>query len=212
MHLRFTLLAAAAAILACGAPAQVIQFESNGLKYQTLSKTGLTVMFAHLPMQLRDYSAVQVGVSNGSNAACTVKPEDFSFRREDGTMNYALAAKDVVTQLLGRASRNDVSKLISTYEMSLSGIPRLHSTNGYEQRRQQALAEMSGTKLRAAAAASAIAFVSTKLEPGESTDGAVFFLTYGKPLGNGQLVVRTCGRIFEFQSLPSSSGKTLEQR
>jgi hypothetical protein len=212
MHLRSILLAAAVAVFGSGACAQVIQFESNGLKYQTLSKAGLTVMFAYLPMQLRDYSAIQVGVSNGSGAACTVKPEDFSFRREDGTMMYALAAKDVVLQLLGRASRDDVAKLISTYEMSLSGVSRLHSTNGYEQRRQQALAEMSGTKLRAAAAASAIAFVQTKLEPGESTDGAVFFLTYGKPLGNGQLVVRTAGRIFEFESTPSSSGKALERR
>jgi hypothetical protein len=212
MHLRFILLAAAVAVLGSGARAQVIQFESNGLKYQTLSKAGLTVMFAHLPMQLRDYSAIQVGVSNGSTAVCTVKPEDFSFRREDGTMIYAMAAKDVVLQLLGRASRDDVAKLISTYELSLSGVNRLHSTNGYEQRRQQALAEMSGTKLRAAAAASAIAFVQTKLEPGESTDGAVFFLTYGKPLGNGQLVVRTSGRIFEFEFTPSSSGKTLERR
>jgi hypothetical protein len=175
MHLRFVLPAALVVAIAFGARAQVIQFESNGLKFQTLSKTGLTVMFAHLPMQLRDYSAIQAGVSNGAKAPCNVKPEDFSFRREDGTMLYAMAAKDVVTQLLGRASRNDVAKLISTYEMSLSGVGRLHSTNGYEQRRQAALAEMGGSKLQAAAAASAIAFVPTKLEPGESTDGAVFF-------------------------------------
>ena len=37
--------------------------------------------------------------------------------------------------------------------------------------------------MKAAAAASALALVQTKLTPGESTDGAVFFPTEGKPLG-----------------------------
>ncbi len=205
-------LAAALAFSVCGAGAQVIQFESGGLKYQTLSRKGVTVMLAHLPARLRDYSIVQVGVMNGSQTTQTVRPEDFSFRREDGTVMFALPARVVVDQLLARATRNDVIKLISTYEMSLNGVSRFRSTNGYEQRRQSALAEMGSNKLKAAAAASAIAFVATKLQPGESTDGAVFFDTAGKPLGPGRLTARTAGQIFEFESDPNSSGKVLQQR
>ena len=64
-------------------------------------------------------------------------------------------------------------------------------------RRLGALA-MSSNRLRAAATASAIALVQTKLPAGESTDGAVFFSTAGKPMGAGKLVVRTNTDTFEF--------------
>jgi hypothetical protein len=73
----------------------------------------------------------------------------------------------------------------------------LNSTNGYEQRRQSVLA-MGSVKLKAAAAASAIAMVQTRLAPGESTDGAVFFPTDGKILGAGHIVVRTNTDVFNF--------------
>ena len=63
---------------------------------------------------------------------------------------------------------------------------------------------MGSTKLKAAATASALAMVQTKLAPGESTDGAVFFPTEGKPLGPGRLVVRTNTDVFEFN--PEQSG------
>ena len=39
-----------AALCAAGVAAQVIVFESGGLRYQTLSKDGITVMFAMPPM------------------------------------------------------------------------------------------------------------------------------------------------------------------
>ena len=52
------------------------------------------------------------------------------------------------------------------------------------------------------AAASAIAFVKTKLNPGESTDGAVFFPNSGKALGPGKLRVHAAGENFEFKSEP----------
>ena len=42
------------------------------------------------------------------------------------------------------------------------------------------------------------AMVQTKLAPGESTDGAVFFPSDGKPLGPGYLVVRTNTDVFHF--------------
>jgi hypothetical protein len=109
----------------------------------------------------------------------------------------ASAARVVVTLLEEKASGSDVIKLITSYENSISGNQHLKSTNGYEQRRQSVLA-MGSVKLKAAAAASALVLVPTKLMPGESTDGAVFFPTEGKLLGFGHLVVRTNTDIFNF--------------
>jgi hypothetical protein len=213
MNLR-ALFVPAAVLAACaaGLSAQVIQFESAGLKYQTLSKKGITVMFAYLPAHLHDYQIIQVSVSNGSEGSCTVRPEDFIFERADGTRIYATAAKVVVDRLLDHATRNDVVKLISTYENTLNGVPRLRSTNGYEARRESALAEIGSSKVKAAAAASAIALVQTRIEPGESTDGAVFFATQSKLAGAGRLLVRMAGQIFEFEPAPSGPAKTLQQR
>jgi hypothetical protein len=176
---------------------QVIEFESNGLKYQTLTKSGVTVMFAHMPTRVRQYSSIQVAISNGSRGPYVIKPEDFVYQRELSGPLRATGARTVVGALVDGGSRGDVIRLVSTYEASLYGISRMRSTNGYEQRRQAALAETS-VRLKAAAAASAIALVQTKLAPGESTDGAVFFSTDGKPIGPGRLVVRTNSDLFEF--------------
>jgi hypothetical protein len=203
------LVSVAASCVLC-APAQVIQFESGGLKYQTLSKRGVTVMFAHLPSHLREFQVIQVAVSNGSQAICVLRPEDFIFERLDGPRVYATPAKTVVDDLLEHATRNDVIRLIDTYENTLNGVARFRSTNGYEARREMYLA--ASGKLRAAAAASAIAFVQTRLQAGESTDGAVFFFTGGKPLGPGRLLVHAAGQVFEFESEAPPAGKTLQQR
>jgi hypothetical protein len=182
---------------AAAAHAQVIEFESNGLKYQTLSRNGVTVMFAHLPNHLHEYASIQVAVSNGSKGPYTIKPEDFSYELASGGTIRAVPAKAVITMLMQKGSGSDVVKLITTYEAGLYGNPHFRSTNGYESRRQAALA-WNSTKLRAAAAASALAMVQTKLAPAESTDGAVFFATDGKPLTGGRLVVRTNTDTFEF--------------
>ena len=101
--------------------------------------------------------------------------------------------------LIEKGGRNDVIRLVSTYESALYGIAHMRSTNGYESRRQAALAATT-VRLKAAAAASAIALVQTKLPPGDATDGAVFFATEGKPLGPGKLVVRTNTDVFEFNA------------
>jgi hypothetical protein len=183
--------------------AQVIEFESGGLKYQTLTKNGLTIMVASLPAHIREYSILQVAISNGSSIPWTVRPEDFRFQRPDGVVIQATPARSVVNSLIEKASRNDVIKLVSAYESGLYGLQRFKSTNGYEQRRQSALAEVSSTKLKAAAAASAIALVPAKLNPGQSTDGAVFWATQGKPLGPGRLTVNAAGEVFEFTPEPA---------
>ncbi len=181
------------------ASAQVIEFESGGLRYQTLSKNGVTVMYAFLPIEVRDYSIVQATVSNGSGSVCAVKPEDFAFRFPAGKELRAASAQSVVTELMDRAGRNDVIRLVSTYEVSLYGLSRYQSTSGYEKRRQAALAEVTSTRLKAAAAASAIAFVEIKLKPGESTDGALFFPNRGAPFAGSVLRAVAGGQIFEFK-------------
>jgi hypothetical protein len=181
------------------AHAQVIEFESNGLKFQTLTKSGVTVMWAALPVHLREYVIIQVAVSNGSAGPYVIRPEDFSYVRPDGSVLHASPAAAVVSMLLQKGSGSDVIKLVTTYEASLYGNPHFKTTNGYEMRRQGALA-MMGNKAKAAATASAIALVQTKLPKGESTDGAVFFPTEGKLLGPGHLLVRTNTDTFNFQT------------
>jgi hypothetical protein len=156
-------------------------------------------MFAPLPSHLRSYAAVQVAVSNGSPGPYVIRPEDFYFERQGGEKLRAVPARQVVSMLIQKGGRNDVIRLVSAYETALYGITNMRVTNGYESRRQAALAETS-VKLKAAAAASAIAMVQTKLTPGESTDGAVFFATDGKPLGAGRLVVRTNTDVFTFNA------------
>src|ERR1700758_306259 len=107
----------AATLAACATlSAQIIPFESNGLHYQTLTKGGVTVMFAYLPSHVKEYSIMQVSVSNGSPVAWMVKPEDFSYRRNDGTVAQASPALTVVNSLIAKASRSDVVKLVTTYE------------------------------------------------------------------------------------------------
>jgi hypothetical protein len=115
----------------------------------------------------------------------------------------------VVLRLLKKAGRGDISKLITAYEATLYGNTEIHSTNGYESRRQDAMA-VNGGRLRAAAAASAICFNVTKLAPGQSTDGAVFYPNQGKPLGSGRLIVHAAAEEFVFPveaaPLPQHSG------
>jgi hypothetical protein len=182
------------------ASAQVIEFESNGLKYQTLTRSGVTVMFAQMPSRLHEYTIIQAAVSNGSPGPYVIRPEDFSYQRTDGTNIRAVPAQTVIAMLMRKGSGSDVIKLVVAYEGGIYGNPNLRSTNGYEQRRQSALAMGGATKFRAAATASAIALVGTKLPTGESTDGAVFFPNEGKPLTGGRVVVRTNTDTFEFKS------------
>src|SRR5271169_2067305 len=104
-------------LVACaGLQAQIIDFEYNGLHYKTLTKGGVTVMFANLPAHLKEYSILQVSIANGSPISWSVKPEDFTYRGQDGTQWQAATALSVVNNLLARAGRHDVIKLVTTYE------------------------------------------------------------------------------------------------
>ena len=143
---------------------------------------------------------MQVSISNGSPISWTVKPEDFTYQQQDGTPSQASPALSVVNTLLAKAGRRDVIKLVTTYERGVYGNEHMQTTNGYEARRQSALAEGVSSRLKAGAAASALALVPTKLASGESTDGAIFFPSNGKLLGPGTLVVHTGGETFDFPS------------
>lgn len=181
------------------AMAQVIVVQSNGLTYQTLTRSGITVMFTHLPGNLHQYAIVQVAISNGSPGPYVVRPEDFTFERAGGEKIRAVAARTVIDMLRQKANGNDAIKLVTTYENGIYGNPHVESLKGYESRRQAAIAA-SGTKVTTSLIASALALVQTKLAVGDSTDGAVFFPSDGKPLGAGRLVMRTNTDTFEFDA------------
>src|SRR3954452_5036133 len=98
------------------ADAQVIEFESNGLRYQTLTRSGVTVMWAPLPTLLHEYSIIQAAVSNGSGGPYVIRAEDFSFVRADGTMLRATPARIVVDMLSRKGSVTDLLKPVTAYE------------------------------------------------------------------------------------------------
>ena len=181
-------------------PAVPLEFESHGLIYEALTKSGITVMSAPLPPHIKEFNIIQITVTNGSDLAWIVRPSDFVFVRQDGTVLQAVSADEVVYSLLQKASANDVIKLQLLYEDSIYAVPNFRSTNGYEKRREAAMAQFVNKGFKAAAAASAITLAATRLKPGDSTDGAVFFenRTKEKSLGAGRLVVHTCGENFEF--------------
>lgn len=178
--------------------AQIIEFDSGGLRYKTLTRNGVTVMFAHLPNHVRDYTILQVAVSNGSQIPWMVKTGDFRFEKGESAALVPEIPRNVVTELIEKAGRADVIKLVATYESALYGMARMNVTNGYEQRRQAAWLQYNSSRLKAAAAASAIAFVDARLTPGQSTDGALFFHNAGKPFDHGKLVVKVAAETFVF--------------
>jgi len=183
--------------LAQSASAQVIELQANGTTYQTLTKSGITVMFSHLPGNLHKFAIVQVTVSNGSQGAYVIRPEDFGFERTDGTTIRAVAARVVIDMLRQKGNGNDAIKLVTTYENAIYGSPHPQALKGYESRREAAIAS-GGNKVTTSLIASVLALVQTKLAVGDTTDGAVFFPTDGKPLGAGRLVVHTTFDTFEF--------------
>jgi hypothetical protein len=183
------------------APAQVIEYEKDGVKHQTLTRGGVTVMFAVGKAHVKEFAMIQVSISNGSDMYSNIRPEDFSYERADGQMIRAANADEVVKQLLERGTLADVQKLVVAYENNLYGIPNMRTQNGYEQRRRNAMAEGVPAKFKAAAAASALALVQTRLAPGQSTDGAVFFPIEAKYLIGGKLIVHTQKDTYEFNAI-----------
>lgn len=181
-----------------GASAQVIEFESGGLKYQSLTRKGVTIMCARMPSQLKEYALVQVAISNGSDMYATLSPEDFSYTRTNGRVVSAASADDVVDTIMRNGNHNDLVKLVAAYENAIYNIPNMRLENGYQKRREAALAFGTSVKFKAAAAASAIAFVNSRVPPGQSTDGAIFFQMDGNKFPSGRIVVHSGSDIWEF--------------
>src|ERR1700735_3901309 len=100
--------------LAQCAMGQVIEVQSNGLTYQTLSHNGITVMFTHLPGALHQYSIVQVAISNASNGPYIIRPEDFVFEPAGGEKIRAVPAHTVIDMLRQKANGSDAIKLVTT--------------------------------------------------------------------------------------------------
>ena len=143
---------------------------------------------------------IQVAIANGSDVYSTIRPEDFVFQLSDGQQIRAAAAVAVVQELMDHGSLGDVQKLIVSYENNLYGIPNMRTNNGYEQRRRGAMAEGVPARFKAAAAASALALIATRLAPGQSTDGAIFFPVDHKVLGAGRLIVHAGNEVYEFNA------------
>jgi len=186
--------------VAVSMPAQVVEFDSGGLRYQTLTQNGLTIMFSHLPDQVRQYGILQVAISNGSSEPRTLRPDDFRLEFGDGSVVRAVPALQVINELIEGASDGDMLSLVTRYEASLMGMPRIRSTRGFEQRRQTYIGAGFPKRLMAAAAASSIAFVETTLYPGESTDGAVFYPIESGLTGDRVLIVSAGGQEFVFSA------------
>jgi hypothetical protein len=200
LQARLILLAWLALGTAWTGAAQVIEFYSGSLRYLAQTRNGLTVMFAELPLQVRGYAVLQIAVINGTDEMQTAQPVDFSFQFRDGRVVKATGESQFVSELYHRGGRSDVIKLVTTYEKALYGAEQIRSNNGYEQRRQAALAMGAPSGVKAAAAASAIVLVRTRLKPKDSTDGAVFFPNSGKALGPGTLRAQIGEEVFELQA------------
>src|ERR1041384_7851903 len=102
-------MALAAILFVLAGSAQVIEFEHNGLKYQTLTHSGVTIMYAHLAAHVKEYSILQVSVSNGSAGPYTIRPEDFEFDRGEHAI-HAASARTVISMLMQKGTGNDVLK------------------------------------------------------------------------------------------------------
>lgn len=181
--------------------AQIIEFQSNGLRYQALTLNGLTLMFAPVDVTVENYAVMQVSCYNGSGEERVVGPADFEFQSAAGGRWKGAPEQEVIDRLWKKSDFQTVMKLQAAYEKALYGNEHIRPNNGYEVRRRAAMA--GGNKgAKAAAAAGVISLTTTRLGPGDSTDGAVFFPNGGRPLGAGGLTVRVGNDLFVFP--PSS--------
>jgi hypothetical protein len=200
---RLFLLATVWSLAAAGQPA--LEFESGGLRYQALTRAGVTVMVAPLPTRVLGHAILQVAITNGSSEARPIRPDKFLFQSTSADRPApALTARAVVNEVLHHASRGDVGRLVGVYEAALFGTPNLELRHGYEARRKDAMA-IGGTRMRAAAAAAAIVLGESKLGPGQATDGAVFLPSSAKAQNGGILTFQIAEEQFEFRLAPVTS-------
>src|ERR1700743_2063193 len=109
--------------------AQVIEYEVNGMKYQTLSRQGLTVIVTRMPNHVAGFGLVQVSISNGSDKYWTVDPEGFTYVSPVASA-MGISAGQVVHVLPDKGSHADGVKLVKSYENALYAIPHMRTNNG----------------------------------------------------------------------------------
>lgn len=171
--------------LAGALPAQTIEVPYRGLDYLVTSKDGITVMVAPLDLSILNYSAAHVWITNGSKRPVQVAPQLFTTKartaRQPNAVQLAgLADGFVVGEVMERARFNDVMALVRAYERNLYGFRNPTAVSYYQQRKQIAMAEGGGKRLRAAATVSALILQKTVVPPGEFREGTVFFATGDK--------------------------------
>ena len=75
--------------------AQVIEFETNGLKYQTLTKSGVTIMFATLPQRLTQRGDLFAPVlTHKQNLRVAIEKLEDLFRRSHSRSHSTTASKE----------------------------------------------------------------------------------------------------------------------
>ena len=145
------------------------------------------------------YSLVHVAVSNGSEETWQVDTASFAIEYDSGERVRAVSEQRVIDEFFRTARRSELVKLQAAYEAAVYTNQYIRPNNSYEKRRLSALA-IGPKGLKASAAAAAITFVSGKVHPGDSTDGAVFFPVPGRNPGQGKIVAELGGETFEFLS------------
>ncbi len=191
-------------LIACAvASAQSIEFPYRGLDYSMVSKDGITVMVAPMNLNILNYSAAHVWITNGSKRPVHVEPQYFVAHAQGSKQPAAAdfaAIPDavVVTEVMQHARMNDVLALVRAYEQNLYGFRNDNAINYYQTRKQVAAAEGSGRHFRAAAMVSAIMLAKTDVPPGEFREGTIFFSTPDKKPQFLGFVARIAGLQFNF--------------
>src|SRR5512140_3124126 len=109
-------------LLACAAAsAQSIEFPYRGLNYSMVTKDGITVMVAPMNLNIMNYCAAHVWVTNGSKRPVHIEPQYFVARAQGPKQPAAddfAAIPDavVVTEVMQHARMNDVLSLVRAYE------------------------------------------------------------------------------------------------
>ena len=192
------------------AGAQTIAVPYRGLDYSMLSKEGITVMIAPLPLSLLKYSAAHVWVTNGSPRAIQVGPQLFTARARNPRHPQAaefpgLPDGEVVLEVMKRARFGDIMSLVRAYERNLYGFKNPTAVNYYQERKQVAMAEGGSRRMRAAATVSALVLQKTEIPPGEFREGTVFFATGDKKSEFVEFSARLGDHSFLFRSHTGST-------
>ena len=127
--------------------AQVIQFRSSGLDYQALTKQGLTLMFARMPLTAGRYSVLQIALNNGSVHTWKVEATDFYFESADGMRVRAISEQTVVGDFFRNAGRSEMLELQTVYEKALYSnehVPTTATSNAASRRWRSARRLESG--------------------------------------------------------------------